>query len=188
MKILLVQNHLCGYKGFWNGNGKGWGGEWFDFLAAASDPAKNVAVNLERCPVLCRAASLINISEGGSENDGIYFQCVTLFCLRITYSYWFRIEPPPKSVRCLASNWLHAEVPVWALHKCLGPLVGTAAWQLTDLKLATTEEEKGVELRIFLQARNVPHGRVFKPILDFLRFKMIKRAIYSFLIKKIIEI
>lgn len=82
----MVQNHLCGYKAFCNGDGKGWGGEWFDFLAAASDPANNVTVNVERCRVLWRAASLINIPEGGSENDGIYFQCVTLFCLGITFS------------------------------------------------------------------------------------------------------
>ena len=68
------------------GDGKVWGGGWSDFLAAPSDPANNVTVNLERCPILCRAASLINISEGGSENDGIYFQCVTLFCPRITFS------------------------------------------------------------------------------------------------------
>ena len=59
---------------------------WFDFLVATSDCANNVTVNLGRCPILCRAASLINISEGGRENDGIYFQCVTLFCLRITFS------------------------------------------------------------------------------------------------------
>lgn len=59
---------------------------WSDFPAAASDPANNVTLNLERCPELCRAVSLINISERGSENDGIYFQCVTLFCLRITFS------------------------------------------------------------------------------------------------------
>lgn len=82
----MVQNHLCGYKAFCNGDGKGWGGEWFDFLAAASDPANNVTVNVESCRVLWRAASLINIPEGGSENDGIYFQCVTLFCLGITFS------------------------------------------------------------------------------------------------------
>ena len=68
------------------GDGKEWGEGWFAFPAAASDSANNVTLNLERCPILCRAASLINISEGGSENDGIYFQCVTLFCFRITFS------------------------------------------------------------------------------------------------------
>lgn len=57
---------------------------WSDFPAAAFDPANNVTLNLERCPILCRAVSLT--SERGSENDGIYFQYVTLFCLRITFS------------------------------------------------------------------------------------------------------
>lgn len=65
------------------GDSKEGGKGWFDFSAAASDPANNVTLNLESCPILCRAASLINVSEKGSENDGIY--SVTLFCLRITF-------------------------------------------------------------------------------------------------------
>lgn len=68
-------------------------------------------------------------------------------------------------------------------HRHLGPSAGITTWQLADLKLAVSLEEKGMEGQIFSEQEMLLMVGSLSQSLILFRTCKIKRAVCSFLIK-----